>query len=241
MTLSTEQLTYSYRKGRIVLRGVDFTLPKGLTALLGENGAGKSTLMRLLATEIPAHRADGNILLPGQSYRDTPLRDIRRALGWVPQHEPFDPSQRVVAALSDVASLRGIPRADRSRVVGASLQRVQLADSSQEKIANLSGGMARRVTIAAALLNEPEILLLDEPTAGLDPRNRRSVLNVVQDLAQNGMRVLMSTHVAADVRDADHILFLSQGAIALNTTVADFQQRYGDIDTAFERLVGVEE
>ena len=177
------------------LNAIDITLTPGVWGLLGANGAGKTTLMRIIA----------GIMKPsagGVRYDGVPIRQCqtqyRAVFGYLPQEFGFHPGFTVGEYLDYVAALKGLSKAQSRRKIGELLERVSLTQVRGKRIAKLSGGMRRRVGIAQALLNDPEVLILDEPTAGLDPGERVRFRNLLAEFAQ-GRIVLISTHIVPDV------------------------------------------
>nr|WP_227659068.1 MULTISPECIES: ABC transporter ATP-binding protein [unclassified Corynebacterium] len=233
--IEVENLHYRYSRSRPVLNGVSFSHKEGLVSLLGENGAGKSTLMRILATEVTSGY-DGTVVVAGEDLDGGSVRRIRSSVGWVPQDFPFDSSQKVQSIMRDVAWLRGVKRADREEAIARSLRQVGLEDRGGDKAGNLSGGLRRRLVIAAGLVHDPSLLLLDEPTAGLDPKNRRSIMSILQKRAAAGTAIVMSTHVAEDVMQTDRVAFLAHGRIVASGKADSFMREYGDMESAFEML-----
>lgn len=238
MGIEIHDLTFSYGRRSPVLTGLNLTVEDGLVALLGENGAGKSTLLRILATEIPPRRRTGTVIIDGEELTRANLGRIRSRLGWVPQDFPFDGQQKVADAIAAVAWLRGMPRRDIPEAVNATLGTVDLADRADEKLKNLSGGLRRRAVIAAGLVHHPRTLLLDEPTAGLDPRNRKHTLRILRDIADRGILVLLSTHLAVDAEACERVLFLAEGHVLEDRPTAEFLERHGSIDAAFTECTG---
>ena len=196
--LQIENLTKTYPNGVRAMDGVSLTIPQGLFGLLGPNGAGKSTLMRTIATlQTPD---SGTIRLDSM---DT-LRDknvMRAALGYLPQDFGFYPSLSAEATLDHFASLKGLHnRRTRREQVQALLQQVNLYDARKKKVGGFSGGMRQRLGIAVALLGRPQVLIVDEPTAGLDPTERHRFLNILSEVGENAI-VILSTHIVEDVRE----------------------------------------
>lgn len=213
--LRVDAVDHGYR-GRPVLRGCSLDLRPGVTALVGRNGAGKTTLIRLLATaEAPQH---GRICVGGTSLWDSgaALRRYRGTLGWVPQKVTVGRGVSVAGYLRHIAWLRGLDRpqarAEQERVAAL----LDLDGEMNRAMRRLSGGTFQRVVLAGALLGRPRVLLLDEPTVGLDPAQRAAYLALVRDCGQ-GATVLLSTHLLEDVvQCADRVLLLTDGRIGLD-------------------------
>ena len=201
MKLEIRHVTKRYRD-KMAAADVSLTLTPGVWGLLGANGAGKTTLMRMLAGIL--RPTEGHILCDGVEIGALGAA-YREKLGYLPQEFGFYPEFTVQDYLEYMAALKGLPRAEAARQIDALLERVSLAEVRRKKIVKLSGGMKRRVGIAQALLNDPEILILDEPTAGLDPGERVRFRNLLSEFAQDRI-VLISTHIVSDV-DSSAFLF----------------------------------
>ncbi|HLO03979.1 MAG TPA: ABC transporter ATP-binding protein [Symbiobacteriaceae bacterium] len=177
------------------LDGIDLTIPVGMYGLLGPNGAGKTTLMRILCTLMEP--TAGKITVDGIDRLVEPER-VRRILGYLPQE--FGLYRRLTAPeyLDFVGSMKGLSGAERRRQVADVLERVNLTHERRKPLGGYSGGMKRRLGIAQALLGDPKILVVDEPTAGLDPEERLRFRNLLADLSTSRI-VLLSTHIASDI------------------------------------------
>ena len=201
------------RAGRkMAVDGLDLSLGKGVHGLLGPNGAGKTTLIRALATVL--RPASGTLtLLGGQGQRA-----LRRRIGYLPQNFGFYKRFTVREFVEYIAWLKEMSKEDIPGSVQRAIDRVGLADRADDRMKTLSGGMVRRVGIAQAIVNDPDILLLDEPTAGLDPAQRVRFRELVQELGQDSC-VLISTHLVEDVATAcsDVVLF-AEGKLVFQGT-----------------------
>jgi ABC-2 type transport system ATP-binding protein len=252
--LRIENLSKTYKNGVKALDNVSLTIPAGMYGLLGPNGAGKSTLMRTLATlqEPDSGKATlGNIDVLKQKD------EVRRQLGYLPQDFGVYPRISAQDMLSHIALLKGITKAkERKDVVEWMLKRVNLYDERKKALTGFSGGMRQRFGIAQALIGNPQLLIVDEPTAGLDPGERNRFYNLLAEIGEQVI-VILSTHIVEDVTDLctntaiinkGQVLYQGrpQDAIAqLNgriwqisiakTELADYQQRYQVISS---RLVG---
>ncbi|MFF3469247.1 ABC transporter ATP-binding protein [Streptomyces sp. NPDC001984] len=217
--------------------GVDLQAGPGVFGLLGPNGAGKTSLLRMMATAIPP--SSGGLRLLGRdpgSYR--PRCEIRRRLGYLPQNPGYYPGFTVAEYVEYFALLKEMPPARIRAAVATAVDRVGLGDRSRAKLRTLSGGMLRRAGIAQAIVNEPELLLLDEPTAGLDPEQRVSFRALLRELGQRAT-VVVSTHLVEDVATAcAEVALMDQGRIVFQGTPAGLTAR-GDEqdagDTPIER------
>lgn len=194
MELKIQNITKRYRD-KTAVDDVSITLTPGVWGLLGANGAGKTTLMRMLAGIL---RPSSGRILCDKVEIGTLGAAYREKLGYLPQEFGFYPEFTVQDYLEYMAALKGLPRTEAARQIDALLERVSLTEVRRKKIVKLSGGMKRRVGIAQALLNDPEFLILDEPTAGLDPGERVRFRNLLSEFAQERI-VLISTHIVSDV------------------------------------------
>jgi ABC-2 type transport system ATP-binding protein len=223
MNVVTTDLTRRFGRN-LAVAGVTLEAGPGVVGLLGPNGAGKTSLLRVLATVIPP--SSGRIRLLGQdpgSYRQR--RQIRRSLGYVPQNLGFYPGFTVVEFVEYFALLKEVPPARVHRAVAAAVERVDLGDKAKAKLRTLSGGMLRRVGIAQAIVNEPELLLLDEPTAGLDPEQRVAFRALLRDLGQRAT-VIVSTHLVEDVGAAcGRVSLMDNGRIVFQGTPDELTER----------------
>ena len=226
MKLEIRHVTKRYRD-KTAAADVSLTLTAGVWGLLGANGAGKTTLMRMLAGIL--RPSSGRILCDGVEI-GTLGAAYREKLGYLPQEFGFYPEFTVQDYLEYMAALKGLPRAEAARQIDALLERVSLAEVRRKKIVKLSGGMKRRVGIAQALLNDPEILILDEPTAGLDPGERVRFRNLLSEFAQERI-VLISTHIVSDVEyiAAENAVMKDGKIIAVDTTEGLVQQIEGKV------------
>lgn len=226
MKLEIRHVTKRYRD-KTAVADVSLTLTAGVWGLLGANGAGKTTLMRMLAGIL--RPTEGQILCDGVEIGALGGA-YREKLGYLPQEFGFYPEFTVQDYLEYMAALKGLPRAEAARQIDALLERVSLAEVRRKKIVKLSGGMKRRVGIAQALLNDPEILILDEPTAGLDPGERVRFRNLLSEFAQERI-VLISTHIVSDVEyiAAENAVMKDGKIIAVDTTEGLVQQIEGKV------------
>ena len=215
MRLEIEGVSKQYRGGVHALSGVTLTLEPGVLGLLGPNGAGKSTLMRILATLVRA--SAGRVLWNGTDVARHPDA-VRAVLGYLPQDFGVYPNLTPQEFLEYLAAARGIAgAAARERIAGL-LELVNLTDVRKRPLGGFSGGMRQRVGIAQALLNDPELLIVDEPTGGLDPEERVRFRNLLADLA--GQRiVILSTHIVSDIEAAaTRIVLLAHGHVVADAS-----------------------
>ena len=217
MELTIQNLTKEFGTLRAV-DSVSITMTGGVYGLLGVNGAGKTTLMRMLTTLILP--TSGEILWDGQDIF-TLDGEYRKNLGYLPQDFGYYPDFSVQDYLMYIASIKGLrPAVARERVTRL-LNQVGLSKARNKKMKTLSGGMKRRAGIAQAMLNDPKILILDEPTAGLDPSERIRFRNLISELSGDRI-VLLSTHIVSDIEYiANEILLMKDGAITLSGTAEE--------------------
>lgn len=215
MNLTITNVSKTYSNGVQALKNINLSIPAGMFGLLGPNGAGKSTLMRILATlQAPdqgsIHLGDVDVL----NQKD----EVRKTLGYLPQEFGLYPNVNAEKLLSHFAILKGITdRKNRKEVVESLLRQVNLWDVRKQKLGGYSGGMKQRFGVAVALLGNPRLLIVDEPTAGLDPAERVRFLNLLSMLAENSV-VLLSTHIVEDVSElCTRMAVIDQGEILLET------------------------
>jgi len=210
MQLSVENLTKDYRGKPRALNGVQLQLGPGVLGLLGPNGAGKSTFMRILATI--ATPTAGRVLWNGSDIVRNP-DSLRSALGYLPQDFGIYPHLNAWEFLQYIAAVKGIAPGVARKRIDELLQLVNLTDAAKRPLGGYSGGMRQRVGIAQALLNDPQLLIVDEPTAGLDPEERVRFRNLLSELSGERV-VILSTHIVSDVEAvATSIALLAQGRL----------------------------
>jgi ABC-2 type transport system ATP-binding protein len=204
---------------------VSAKLHQGVYGLLGANGAGKTTLMRMLTGILTP--TNGTITFDGM---DVSSEDYRGILGYLPQDFGYYPEFTAMDFLLYLAALKGIPKATAKRRAMALLEQVSLQDVSRRKIKTFSGGMKQRLGIAQALLNDPRLLILDEPTAGLDPKERVRFRNLIEQLGKDSI-VLLSTHIVSDVEHiADEILLMKDGRLIFE---GPWTEENGDLEAFY--------
>ncbi|WP_291836451.1 ABC transporter ATP-binding protein [Brevundimonas sp.] len=219
--LTIENLTHIYGNGTRALDDVSLTIPKGMFGLLGPNGAGKSTLMRSIATlQTPT---SGSIRFGDIDVISEPEK-LRRVLGYLPQDFGVYPRVSAYDMLDHMAVLKGIANGrERKATVEALLNQVNLWPVRGKALAGFSGGMRQRFGIAQALIGNPELIIVDEPTAGLDPEERNRFLNLLAEVGENVV-VILSTHIVGDVTDlCPRMAVLAGGKIQLEGVPADLQ------------------
>ncbi|WP_239129357.1 ATP-binding cassette domain-containing protein [Sinosporangium siamense] len=251
MRIVVENVDFSYRglfrpRGKPVLRGASWTVEPGVTGLMGPNGAGKTTLLSLLVTlAAPQH---GRVLIGEHDVsRPAGRREARRLLGFVPQRFSLAGELTVADTVSYAAWVNGVPRRACGGAAAGALALVDAAALAARKVRTLSGGERQRVGIAAALAHDPRILVLDEPTVGLDPGQRLRAREVIARLGAS-RTVLLSTHLVEDVAHlCERVGVLAAGRIAFQGTFAELEalaedsdpgRRYGSaFEHAYDRLI----
>ena len=209
MTLHFEKIDKSYGKNHALDR-FTATLTPGIYALMGPNGSGKSTLINILTDNLKAD--SGEITYDGENTLKMGVK-FREKLGFMPQYPGMYPNFTIEKFLWYMATLKGLKKDDAARQIAEVLEAVELADIPNRKISALSGGMKQRLALAQAVLGDPEILILDEPTAGLDPKQRIAIRNYIAKIALEKI-VLIATHVVSDVEYiAKEVIFLKKGQI----------------------------
>ena len=221
MELTFDGLVKNYDSVK-ALKGVSFTLTPGVNGLLGPNGAGKSTMMNILSGNLS--QTAGRINFNGQDIRSMGKAFWKR-LGYMPQQQALYPGFTAAQFLGYMASLRGMEKAEATDAVHRVLRQVELEDVALRRIKTFSGGMKQRLLIAQAILADPDVLVLDEPTAGLDPKQRIAIRNLIASLAEQKI-VIVSTHVVSDIAGiAKGILLLKQGELISQLPPAELIQQ----------------
>ena len=207
MELKVDRVTKQY-KNKIAVDRMSFSLEKGVTGLLGANGAGKTTLMRMICGLLTP--TGGDI-----TYDDTPVSEesYRDILGYLPQDFGYYPEFSGWDFLMYFSALKGLKKQDARVRCEELLHIVGLSDVAKKKVKTYSGGMKQRLGIAQAIINRPEVLILDEPTAGLDPKERVRFRNLIEEIGKNSI-VLLSTHIVSDIEHiADRVIMMKSGQI----------------------------
>lgn len=217
MELALDGLVKNYDTVK-ALKGVSFTLTPGVNGLLGPNGAGKSTMMNILSGNLS--QTAGRITFNGEDIRNMG-KAFRKRLGYMPQQQALYPGFTAAQFLGYMATLRGMEKAEATDAVHRVLRQVALEDVALRRIKTFSGGMKQRLLIAQAILADPDVLVLDEPTAGLDPKQRIAIRNLIASLAERKI-VIVSTHVVSDIAGiAKEILLLKQGELISQQSPAE--------------------
>lgn len=223
--IKIENLNQFYGKKQ-ALKNINLTIDTGMFGLLGRNGAGKTTLMKVLSTLLP--KSKGHITIC-----ETPVeraRAVRKITGYLPQEFSMYPNMTLYEAMDYLGVLSGLAKAERRQRIPELLERVNLQDCRKKKVKELSGGMKRRLGIAQAVLHDPKVLIVDEPTAGLDPEERVRFRNLLCETAEERI-VILSTHIVGDIEaTCENIAVLDQGEIIYQGTVSRLiQQAEGSV------------
>jgi ABC-2 type transport system ATP-binding protein len=214
---------------RMAVNGLDLSLSVGVHGILGPNGAGKTTLIRALATVL--RPAGGSLELLGHAPGGRDLRTLRRDIGYLPQQFGYYPRFTVREFVEYMAWLKEMPKAEIPGAVQRAIDRSDLADRADDKLKTLSGGMLRRAGIAQAIVNDPRILLLDEPTVGLDPSQRMQFRSLLRSLTSDTC-VVVSTHLVEDVATAcSDVVLMNEGRVVFQGTPAELAAA-GDVSDA---------
>ena len=225
MELCIDRLTKQY-ENKIAVDRVSLQLTNGVYGLLGANGAGKTTFMRMLCGILKP--TSGTVTFDGM---DVSSEEYRAELGYLPQDFGYYPDFNGMDFLLYMASLKGLTKTEAKRKSKKLLELVSLSDVAKKKIATYSGGMKQRLGIAQALLNDPKIIILDEPTAGLDPKERVRFRNLIKELGTESI-VLLSTNIVSDIEHiADTVLMMKAGQIVFNGSadeIDDLEKFYLD-------------
>lgn len=224
MILEIRSLSKKYKKN-VVFDEIDFKFNKGINVLLGANGTGKSTLMNILATSLKADKGEINF---GNINTDEDIKSYRSKIGFVPQNPPLYPYFKVWEYLEYIALLKEIPKEQIAFESDKVLDIVRLKDVKNKKVRQLSGGMKQRLAISAEFLGDPKIVILDEPTVGLDPKERLILKGYLKTISEDKI-IILSTHIISDTENlADYIFMLKNGKVMLEGTVEEIIDKVQD-------------
>ena len=214
--IEIRNLTKNYGKKQ-ALSAVNLTIPQGMFGLLGPNGAGKTTLMKILTTLL--QKTEGDVKICGIPVENS--REIRHMTGYLPQDFSMYGNMSAYEALDYLAMLSGVSKAERKSKVPEMLEKVNLLEQQKTKVKSMSGGMKRRLGIAQAIIHDPRVIIVDEPTAGLDPEERIRFRNLLCEIAKDRI-VLLSTHIVGDIEaTCENIAVLNQGRLCFQGKVAE--------------------
>ncbi len=231
--LKIENLSKNYGK-KVALKNVSITLNDGIYGLLGPNGAGKSPLMNTVTQNIPADNG-GGIFWNGEKTSALGVK-FRSLIGFMPQQQELYPTFTAERFVGYLATLKGIPSKEINGEVARVLSLVELSDCANKKIGGFSGGMKQRVLIAQALLGKPKLIILDEPTAGLDPKQRVIIRRLIGSLSEDRI-IIVSTHIVSDIETiADKIVMIRSGEIIENGSVPELCEKVSGAKKTLENL-----
>ncbi|MBP8274826.1 MAG: ABC transporter ATP-binding protein [Acidobacteria bacterium] len=215
VTLDRVNVTYGKQRA---LRDVSAVFPKGAVGLLGPNGAGKSTMLKSLLGFVKPDSGTLNVL--GLNVADKPL-EVRARLGYMPESEAHIPGMNAVSFVAYCGQLSGLPKADAMQRAHEVLYYVGLGEARYRNVETYSTGMKQRIKLAQALVHDPDLLFLDEPTNGMDPKGRDEMLELIRDLAHNkGVNLILSSHLLPDVEyTCDHVVVMDKGTVATFGTI----------------------
>ena len=217
-------LSKSYDGKKDALNSLDLVIPNGMFGILGRNGSGKSTLMNIIATILQPSK--GTVTINGIEIKNS--QKIRQMIGYLPQDFDFYPNMKVSEVLYYLGFLSKINQKDFDKYVDLILRKVNLIDYKNKKVKSLSGGMKKRLGIAQAILHGPKVIIVDEPTAGLDPEERVRLRNLLSDLAENKI-VIISTHIVSDIESTcNRIAILDKGSLVYKGDIPSLIQQSDD-------------
>lgn len=217
-------LSKSYDGKKDALNSLDLVIPNGMFGILGRNGSGKSTLMNIIATILQPSK--GTVTINGIEIKNS--QKIRQMIGYLPQDFDFYSNMKVSEVLYYLGFLSKINQTDFDKYVDLILRKVNLIDYKNKKVKSLSGGMKKRLGIAQAILHDPKVIIVDEPTAGLDPEERVRLRNLLSDLAENKI-VIISTHIVSDIESTcNRIAILDKGSLVYKGDIPSLIQQSDD-------------
>ena len=233
-TLELVKLNKHYGKKHALI-DFSFTFTDGVYGLLGPNGAGKSTMMHLITDNLRPDKDGGSVRWNGRPITELG-RDYRRQLGFMPQQQELYANMIAWDFLGYISALKCIPKKEAVQQMKLTLEQVELSDVADKQIGGFSGGMKQRVLIAAAMLGDPKLIIMDEPTAGLDPKQRVMIRRLTQQLAQDKI-IIISTHIVSDIESiAKEIVLIKDGRLLTHGTVPELVQQVTDGEQTLENL-----
>ena len=237
MILDVQDLSFRYSKNtKPIFHNVNLQMEKGeILTILGANGAGKSTLMHLITGILHPDKGGGSINWNGKPIHQLG-KSYREHLGFMPQQQELYSNMTAVNFLGYISALKGISRKTVPTEIEKVLEQVELSDCADKKIGGFSGGMKQRLLIASAILGNPDLLILDEPTAGLDPKQRVIIRRLIEQLSENKI-IIISTHIVSDIETiAKEILMMRSGEILTHGTVSQLTEQVTDAKPTLENL-----
>jgi ABC-2 type transport system ATP-binding protein len=237
LNITVNNLTKKFGKNT-ALNNLSVTINEGMYGLLGKNGAGKTTFMRVLTTILPYE--NGSVEICGVPHRKA--KEIRKMTGYLPQDFSLYPSLTVFEALDYCGVLSEIPKKERQKRITELLEVTNLTDQSRKKVKALSGGMKRRLGIAQAMLNDPKVLIVDEPTVGLDPEERVNFREMLTSYSANRI-VILSTHIVEDIEETCSVIgILNNGDLIFNGNINEFKEKMNakKLEAAYMNLLKTE-
>lgn len=233
-TLELVKLNKHYGK-KHALKDFSFTFTDGIYGLLGPNGAGKSTMMHLITDNLLPDKDGGCVRWNGKPISELG-KAYRRQLGFMPQQQELYGNMTAQMFLGYIAALKCIPKKEVLQQIADALEQVELSDVADKQIGGFSGGMKQRVLIASAILGDPALIIMDEPTAGLDPKQRVMIRRLTQQLAENKI-IIISTHIVSDIESiAKEIVMIQSGELLTHGTVPELVQHVAEGEQTLENL-----
>ena len=234
-TLELKDINKHYGRKKHALCGFSYKFTNGIYGLLGPNGAGKSTLMNIITDNLLPDSDGGKILWNGEETRLLKER-FRSRLGFMPQQQSLYENMTARTFLGYIAALKCLDRKKAAADIPAIMERVELADCLDRKMGGFSGGMKQRVLIASAILGDPDLIILDEPTAGLDPKQRVLIRRMISDMGRD-KTIVISTHIVSDIETiAKEILFIREGVLIDSGTIPELVEKVTDGEHTLENL-----
>lgn len=236
MSVSVNQLTKIYGS-QIAVNNVSFTVNKGeIVGFLGPNGAGKSTTMKILTGYIQAN--SGSAHLDEDEIRIDNV-NTKKKIGYLPEHNPLYPEMYIKEYLQFVGSLYGLKKGDLKDRIEEIIEKVGLSAEKNKKIEQLSKGYRQRVGLAQALIHDPEVLILDEPTTGLDPNQLVEIRNLIKEVGKN-KTIILSTHIMQEVEAiCDRVIIINKGSIVADDKLEKLTKEQGSLEQIFRKLTNV--